>query len=393
MITSILRLEVEELLPEETGYLRTPTAGKLPGNRSSVLGLRLTFSALTQVILTLIFSSRVLFCAPPENFIGYTPVTAGSYESWRFLSSISGHLQLSGWKVEILDYVARPVKDQDQEVHGENLVAYTSQLQDVKNFLIVPCDSYDLEPDTSSHLRQLVQLALKVVSFFRDDPTFGIVLVSGHYQNGAGMQAMLQELSPESHAFSNAIIFSGTPCSGNIPQILVSDESPVGPVKTALRCARQINFPLGVQKVLFGDSRDLGESFILRDHGIDSLTLSFPKEYLDEYASQSDSVEIQKIARFMETMFQEDMGKKGETSGRPLVPPFSAHGEYYYPLARFMVIKIHARTWIVRKKLLSVALYVCSALCIALAALPAGMLKKRLSPSSSSSDATPPVGQ
>ena len=139
-----------------------------------------------------------------------------SYDSQRFVSYLSGQLQRLGWKTEIQPYTvwvqASPQeapKERFVHVTGENLVAYGPGVAPggppgapVDILLVAPYDVlFQDDPGHVSYTARATNLLLDVLSGLSQQaeagagqphPRVAAAFVSGHYQYGSGIQALLE---------------------------------------------------------------------------------------------------------------------------------------------------------------------------------------------------------
>lgn len=176
----------------------------------------------------------------------YPERKTGSYGASRFLSYLAGNLQLLGWSTEVLPYtnITKTVSEQEKSVvymrvTGENLLALESPDKKDLDYLIVsPYDNLfaDIPEDipTSSSTLVSTALALEVArKLERSELEFGLAFVSGHYQNSAGMWALLDVLENDGITIDAFLILGDLQASLRLP-LIAGPKAPVSFVETVI---------------------------------------------------------------------------------------------------------------------------------------------------------------
>jgi hypothetical protein len=172
-----------------------------------------------------------------------------SYEAGRLLSYLSGQLQKEGWSTRTLPYtnVSRTVSHRDRSIvyerlSGENLLALESPSAKRVDYLIIsPYDNLfaDLAGDTlpPSATAVSTSLVLEMAHLLdRDSAEFGIAVVSGHCQNGAGMRALVEVLEKEGITAGAFVAIGDLQASDRLP-LVAGPELPLSLVERVMEAA------------------------------------------------------------------------------------------------------------------------------------------------------------
>jgi hypothetical protein len=242
------------------------------------------------------------------------------YDSQRLVSYLSGQLQAQGWTAEVQPYsmlvrtsAPKPLNAQFIQVGGENVLAYRvapSPSDGVDILLVAPYDLLFREPDdlrlmsyTARSTGILLGLALGL-SAPKDDlalPNVAIAFVSGHYQYGAGIQALIDDLTKRGARVSAALVIGDVDALSGLP-LSVSESTPVGLTLAVYRAARKRGLQVTVvgsrsreawyratlnarggafsAESAFDNGGFKGEASVLAASGIPVLTVGAPRNNL-----------------------------------------------------------------------------------------------------------------
>jgi hypothetical protein len=272
----------------------------------------------------------------------------GSYGASRFLSYLAGKLQKEGWSTRILPYtnVTKTVSQSEKNIvyiraTGANLLALGSTESKKLDYLIIaPYDNVfpDDPEDVLTSSATLVSAALALELAHRLDRSaleFGMAFVSGHYQNAAGLWALLDVLDEDGIAVDGFLVLGDLPASGRLP-LVPGPKTPVSFVETVMEAAATAGLdpfiaddrthgrrhgPALVSGTISPEA-PLGESLrgehdVLADLGLPVLTVGF---------SLSDPTVKLSRAAAPAASLGEKLRSTAETVARALDSPLSAEG-------------------------------------------------------------------
>lgn len=276
------------------------------------------FRVLTALItlfaaLQILMSPGPAFAAPSSPAYGivesFPERKTSSYEAGRFLSYLAGQLQQEGWSTRILPYtnVTKTASDLDRSivyarVSGENLLALQSPDARSLDYLIIsPYDNLfpdsPQDPSTWSATAVSTSLALELAHRLDRDPLkLGMAFVSGHYQNGAGLWALMDVLEEEGITAGAFLVLGDLQAYGRLP-LVAGAETPISFVERLVEAAetaglqpviatyRTLHLLAGRSRLLGGLSPEKplplgagfqGEHGILEDLGVPVVTVGLP---------------------------------------------------------------------------------------------------------------------
>jgi hypothetical protein len=274
-----------------------------------------------------------------------------AYDSQRLVSYLSGQLQSRGWTAEVLPYsmlvratASNSPNTRFVQVTGEDVLAYRvppSQSNGVDILIVAP---YDLlfkeadDPALASYTARATSLLLDTALGLGPagaNPTLpGVVVafVSGHYQYGAGVRALLDELERRGASVSAAVVIGDVDALSSLP-LTVSDSTPVAFAQAVYRLARQsglqvtlvgprarealyrafLSAQTGVfsGESVFDNGEFRGEATVLAAKGIPAVTIGTPRNNLAAARMPSPPGKAQKVAALLHAMLTEDSSGRG----------------------------------------------------------------------------------
>ncbi|MEX0974231.1 MAG: hypothetical protein WD024_02620 [Bacillota bacterium] len=244
-----------------------------------------------------------------------------SYDSQQLVSYLRGQLEARGWKTETQAYSllvrsGEPGALDTSFVHvsGENALAYRvapSATDPVDLLLVAPYDVLVEEPSGSNDISYSARATDALLSLASNlSPSqpglafsnLAVAFVSGHYQYGAGIAALLDELTTKRGATVKAALVIGDIDALDSIPVTVGSDTPTGLAQAVYRSANSS----GARVTLVGpDAREAwykavmrpqsgalsvesmfdkgafpGEASVLLERGIPALTLGTPRNNL-----------------------------------------------------------------------------------------------------------------
>jgi len=285
-----------------------------------------------------------------------------SYDSQRLMSFLAGQLLPQAWTVEVKPYsvLVRAGAQRSQEttfihVSGENLLAYKAPSSRGVDLLIVaPYDVLFREAvDQSAPPSYTARATAALLDFAAGLKSSGsispmnvaVAFVSGHYQYGAGLEALLGELEKGSARVKAALVIGDIGALDSLP-LTVGDNTPVALVRAVQDAARKNGLPVTVVgprardawfrsalrpkgaysvEFLLDDGNFTGEAETLARRSIPVLTLGLPRgggvpacvETAEgRSAASATSQKTEKVAGALEDLLAAGESAQGLAAGR-----------------------------------------------------------------------------
>lgn len=284
--------------------------------------------AILTVAIVLILSAKGLpafaASAPVGSATGYAEEIAAafpdrqtsSYDSSRFTSFVAAKLNGMGWDARVTSY-SKLMKALDQRtantsfthVSGENVLAYSKEMEPagpVDLLVVAPYDVFLRETGEPQEISYTARAAGALLAFAESreawaahSPSIVIAFVSGHYQYGAGMEALLEELMVEQgRQVLAAVVLGDIDALDSLP-LAVHATTPASLLQSVYDAARRAGVPATVVgpgareawyktvtsprvgafsvESMFDGGQFKGEAHVLAAKGIPALTLGTPR--------------------------------------------------------------------------------------------------------------------
>ncbi|MGE5579317.1 MAG: hypothetical protein ACM3WU_04655 [Bacillota bacterium] len=286
------------------------------------------FHALLAIAVVLILSAKgfpaLAASAPGISATGYAEEIAAvfpdrktsSYDSSRFTSFVAAKLTEMGWTARVASY-SKLIKSLDERVGsasfthvaGENVLAYSREMppgKPVDLLIVAPYDVFIRETGDPQEISYTARATGALLSFAGsreawadESPAVALAFVSGHYQYGAGMEALLEELTvAEGRQVLAAVVLGDIDALDSLP-IAVHSQTPSGLLQSVHDAAgragvsttvagpgareswyRVVTTPrAGAFSVesMFDGGQFKGEAHVLASKGIPALSLGTPR--------------------------------------------------------------------------------------------------------------------
>ncbi len=259
-----------------------------------------------------------------------------SYDSQQLVSFLRGQLEGRGWKTETQAYSLLLRSDAPKaldtafvQVSGENVLAYRtppSAANPVDLLLVAPYDvlvKEPSEPNGISYTARATAVLLSLASGLDPSkswpafPSVAVAFVSGHYQYGAGIGALVEELTVKRGAQVKAALVVGDIDAMDSIPVTVDDRTPAGLAQAVYRSARKSGArvtlvgpgareawsravmrpqagALSVES-MFDNGTFQGEAAVLLEKGIPALTLGTPRNNLQLRLSPPSPGKIDRV--------------------------------------------------------------------------------------------------
>lgn len=239
-----------------------------------------------------------------------------SYDSSRFTSFVAAKLTEMGWDARVTSY-SKLMKATDHKmgsatfthVAGENVLAFSREMPPASPVDLLIVAPYDVflretgEPEEISYTARaagsLLAFAASRETWANQSPAVALAFVSGHYQYGAGLEALIEELTvAQGRQVQAAVVLGDIDALDSLP-IAVHPGTPAGLLRTVHDAAGIAGVPATVVgpgareswyrivtnprfgpfsiESMFDGGQFKGEAHLLETKGIPALTLGTPR--------------------------------------------------------------------------------------------------------------------